>query len=80
MGVTTDHIIAPADRLLLNDREAAELLGIEQSYFRRLVGSGDIAPVPVRLGRRRLHRRDLLERWVRLGMPKRDDPRWRETP
>ena len=70
--------IPPSEKLLLSDAEAAEVLGIGVSFFRRLIRSGDIAPIPAELGKRRLHRRDMLEKWVQLGLPHRLDPAWQE--
>lgn len=65
--------------LLLSDAQAAAMLGIGTSYFRRLIADGTIAPAPVALGKRRLHRRDLLERWVTLGLPHRTSPTWKQA-
>lgn len=71
----TRHPMIPP--LLLDDSEAAQMLGIGTSYFRRLIADGTIAPTPTALGKRRLHRRDLLERWVLLGLPHRTSSAWR---
>ncbi len=55
-------------RLLLNAIEAAALLGIGRSHLYGLHASGQL-PMPVKLGRRSLWRRDELERWVQAGCP-----------
>lgn len=65
--------------LLLNDQQAAEMLGIGTSYFRRLIADGTIGPAPVALGKRRLHRRDLLEKWVSMGLPNRTSTTWKQA-
>jgi hypothetical protein len=57
--------------LLVNDEQAAGMLGIGVSYFREMLKSGAIGPQPVRLGRRQLHRPDLLQAWVMAGLPDR---------
>lgn len=59
------------EALLVNDEHAAAMLGIGVSYFRELLKSGAIGPQPVRLGRRQLHRPDLLQAWVMAGLPDR---------
>jgi hypothetical protein len=56
---------------LVDDPTAAKMLGVGVSYFRVLVSRGAIGPEPIWLGKRRLHRVDLLRRWVRMGMPDR---------
>jgi len=59
--------------LLLSAVEAAELLGIGRSHLYSLNASGWL-PLPVRLGRRTLWRKDELSRWVSAGCPERQ--RW----
>ena len=56
--------------LLINSREAAEILNIGKSLFYRLHSEGKI-PAPTRLGARVLWSRDELERWVEAGSPNR---------
>jgi len=70
------NAIPASEKLLLSDSEAAAMVGVGVSYFRQLVRKGIVAPIPVALGKRRLHRRDLLEKWVKLGLPTRLDPAW----
>jgi len=57
--------------LLLSAAETAALLGISRSAFYSLLSSGRM-PLPVRLGRRALWRRDLLELFVAWNCPPRD--------
>lgn len=59
------------EKLLLSDKEAAELLGIGRTLFWGLHSSGRL-PLPVRLGRRTLWRRDLLEKFVEWNCPARE--------
>jgi len=62
---------APPEPLLVPDEVAAAMLGVGVSYFRQLLKAGSIGPQPVRLGRRQLHRPDLLRAWVSAGLPDR---------
>jgi len=57
--------------LLVDDDGAAAMLGVGVSFFRELLKTGRIGPLPVRLGKRKLHRVDLLRRFVRAGLPDR---------
>ena len=62
--------------LLLDARAAAALCGIGRSLWLELHASGR-CPLPIRLGRRVVWRREELEAWVRAGCPARE--RWQET-
>ena len=62
----------PSESLLLSASQAAALLGIGRSHFYSLHSSGRIGPLPVRLGRRTLWRRDELMEWTRKNCPSRD--------
>ena len=57
-------------RLLLNAVEAAELLGIGRSHLYGLHASGRL-PLPVKLGRRTLWRKQELSNWIDAGCPPR---------
>lgn len=58
--------------ILLDAKRAAALLGgISRSHFLALHSSGRV-PLPVKLGRRTLWRRDLLEKFVAWNCPPRD--------
>jgi excisionase family DNA binding protein len=57
--------------LLLSATEAAALLGISRSLFCGLHSSGRLGPLPVRLGRRSLWRRDELQKWIASACPPR---------
>ena len=59
------------NRLLLSAVEAAALLGIGRTHFYGLHASGQV-PLPVKLGRRTLWRKDELTAWVNAGCPARD--------
>lgn len=56
--------------LLLSADQAAAFLGIGRSHLYGLHSSGRL-PLPVRLGRRTLWRRDELTTWVKAGCPAR---------
>ena len=57
--------------LLISSDDVAKLLGIGRSLFYELHSSGRIGPLPVRLGRRTLWRKDELSAWVNSGCPAR---------
>ena len=61
---------APAP-LLVDAREAAALCGIGRSLWLGLHSAGRV-PLPVRLGRRVLWRREELAGWIAAGCPGRD--------
>ena len=56
----------------LNSAEAAKLLGISRSHFRKLYSS-DRTPRPRRLGRRVLWSRAELVAWFEAGCPSYDE-------
>ena len=62
--------------LLLDARAAAALCGIGRSLWLELHASGR-CPLPIRLGRRVVWRREELQAWVRAGCQARE--RWQET-
>lgn len=68
---TSANTTAAPEPLLVPDEVAAAMLGVGVSYFRGLLKQGAIGPEPVRLGRRQLHRPDLLRAWVEAGLPDR---------
>jgi len=59
--------------LLLSAVETAALLGIARSHLYALHSSGRL-PIPIKLGRRSLWRKNELEAWVQAGCPARS--RW----
>jgi len=59
--------------LLVDARAAAALCGIGRTLWLQLASAGRV-PMPIRLGRRTLWRRDELAAWVEAGCPGRD--RW----
>lgn len=69
--------ITPA---LLDVRGVGQFLGgLSKSFIEKLDASGQLGPMALRLGRRRLWSVDELGRWVSAGMPRRED--WiSETP
>lgn len=63
----------PAPPLLVDTKEAARLSGVGRTLWLQLASAGRV-PLPVRLGRRVLWRRDELADWIEAGCPGRD--RW----
>ena len=59
----------PPESLLLSAVEAAALCGVKKSLW---WSSGRLGPLPVKLGRRTLWRKDELSAWVQAGCPARD--------
>ena len=58
-------------KLLLSAQEAAGILGIGRAHLYGLHSSGQLGPLPVKLGRRRLWRADEIRDWVNAGAPPR---------
>ena len=59
--------------LLINVEQAAALLGVGRSLFYSMHSSGTLGPLPIRLGRRVLWRRNELEDWINAGCPARHE-------
>jgi len=57
--------------LLLDAKQAASILGISRTLLYSMHSSGQLGPLPVRLGRRALWRHDELKDWVVAGCPSR---------
>ncbi|MCX5654217.1 MAG: hypothetical protein NTY65_06175 [Planctomycetota bacterium] len=71
---TTPALCPPAaPPLLVSAATAARLAGIGRTLWLQLHSSGRV-PLPVRLGRRVLWRREELAAWIAAGCPGRD--RW----
>ena len=62
---------AALDPLLVGGKEGARLLGISPASFYRRLSAGQIGPVPLSLGGRKLFRVADLKRFVELGLPDR---------
>jgi len=65
------------ESILLSAPEAAALCGVGRSLWYSLHSSGRI-PLPVRLGRRTLWRKDELRDWTNAGCPNRDKWHWQK--
>jgi predicted DNA-binding transcriptional regulator AlpA len=63
-----DIQIAP---LLLDAAAAAKMIGVSRAHLYGLHSSRRLGPMPVRLGKRTLWRRDELETWVARDCPSR---------
>jgi predicted DNA-binding transcriptional regulator AlpA len=57
--------------LLLDAKAVAGLLSVGIRMIYSMRSSGELGPIPIRLGRRRLWRYDELAAWVRAGCPSR---------
>ena len=71
-SVGTAEVPGPSkiEAALLDARGAAAMCGISRSLWLALHNSGGI-PLPVRLGRRVLWRREELSAWIKAGCPSR---------
>ena len=68
--------LKPADRLAVDAKEAAALLGISERHFRDLNTTGRV-PEPIRLGKSPRWSVDELRAWLAAGGPARE--RWVAT-
>jgi predicted DNA-binding transcriptional regulator AlpA len=59
--------------LLLDAKNAARLLGIGERFFWGMHSSGELGPLPIRLGTRTLWSRFELEEWVKARCPRRGE-------
>lgn len=59
--------------LLLSAKEAAKLLDIGERFFWSIHSSGELGPLPIRLGKRTLWSRFELTEWVRHRCPRREE-------
>lgn len=62
------------DRLLLKSDEAAETIGISRTHFYKLHSSGELGPLPIKLGGCSLWSYAELSLWVNARCPGRE--RW----
>jgi predicted DNA-binding transcriptional regulator AlpA len=60
--------------LLVDVHSLAKILNVGRNTVWKLHSTGVLGPMPIRLGRRTLWRREEIERWVKAGCPSRD--RW----
>jgi len=58
--------------LLLDAEKAAQLLGIGERFFWGMHSTGELGPLPIKLGKRTLWSRFELEEWVRCRCPRRE--------
>jgi len=59
--------------LLLSAEDAAVLLGIGERFFWSMHSTGELGPLPIKLGKRTLWSRFELEEWVRCRCPRREE-------
>ena len=58
--------------LLLDAKASACLLGIGERFFWAMHSTGELGPLPIKLGKRTLWSRFELEEWVRCRCPQRE--------
>lgn len=63
--------LSGSDPLTLDAAGAAALVGVSRSLWYSLLAQGR-TPVPLRLGRRTLWRKEELTAWVRAGCPRQE--------
>ncbi len=69
MTGTKNNLVA----LLLDSKDSASLLGIGERSFWSMHSSGELGPLPIRLGKRTLWSRFELEEWVKARCPRREE-------
>jgi predicted DNA-binding transcriptional regulator AlpA len=68
-------INANIESLLVSASDAASLLGISRALLYQMHSTGELGPLPIPFGRRKLFSVDELRSWVNAGCPNRD--KWR---
>ncbi len=58
--------------LLLNIKAVAVALSLSPATLYRMSSAGELGPMPIRFGKRRLWRYEELAAWVRAGCPRRE--------
>jgi len=58
--------------LLLDAKEGARLLGIGERFFWAMHSTGELGPLPIKLGKRTLWSRFELTEWVKARCPRRE--------
>jgi predicted DNA-binding transcriptional regulator AlpA len=58
--------------LLLSAEETARFIGIGERFLWGMHNTGELGPLPIKLGKRTLWSRFELESWVRARCPRRD--------
>ena len=69
--IAQEKIRTPIEPLLLDSEQAAALCGVGKTLWWSLHSAGQV-PLPVKLGRRTLWRREELIEWINAGLPTRD--------
>ena len=58
--------------LLLDAKAVATILSVSRSTLYRMSNTGQLGPMPITLGRRKLWRHEEILAWVRAGCPRRE--------
>jgi excisionase family DNA binding protein len=69
---STGCVTQAMDKLLLKPEEAAEQIGVSRTHFYKLHSSGELGPLPIKLGECSRWSYAELQRWVELGCPSRE--------
>jgi len=64
---SSDRIIIAVTPLLVNATTLGQMLGLSKSSIHKMDNNGELGPVPVKLGGRRLWRTEEISRWVMAG-------------
>jgi len=67
-----DELDNNVNALLLSAKDAGRLLGIGERFVWAMHSSGELGPLPIRLGKRTLWSRIELTEWVRARCPRRE--------
>jgi hypothetical protein len=74
MSETATNVLVRIEPALVGVEDAASMLGISVTAFKTLDRTGQLGPMPVRVGmcRRRLYKVSELRAWVEAGCPNRE--------
>lgn len=67
---------AVTERLLCSAEKAAAMLSVSRSKFYSMHATGEVGPVPIKFGTRKLWSVEELRAWVSAGCPARE--KWQE--
>ena len=76
MAENTQNVLVRAEPVLVGVEDAASMLGISVTAFKALDRTGQIGPMPIRIGtlQRRLYSVCEMRQWAEAGCPTRE--RW----
>jgi predicted DNA-binding transcriptional regulator AlpA len=65
----SEGILIAVTPVLVNAKALARMLGLSTSNVHKMNRTGELGPIPVKLGGRRLWRTEEISRWVMAGCP-----------